>query len=199
VFLSEEGCALGAVCTATAPFPPSHLVFPPNRTQPPPNPHLTPPDHIRVNWKLTSIAHDAASGLYTLRYDTPAGPTEVRSRSVAMTMPAWALADLIRAQAPAAADALGAFDYPPVAAVTLAYPESAIREDRRAADGSVPGFGQLHPRTQGVTTLGTIYSSSLFPGRCPKGEMLLLNYIGGATNRGVKDASHEDLAAQVCV
>jgi hypothetical protein len=42
---------------------------------------------------------------------------------------------------------------------------------------------------QGVTTLGTIYSSSLFPGRCPNGEMLLLNYIGGATNRSVKDVS----------
>jgi oxygen-dependent protoporphyrinogen oxidase len=48
-----------------------------------------------------------------------------------------------------------------------------------------------------VTTLGTIYSSSLFPGRCPSGEILLLNYIGGATNRGVKDATTEQLAEQV--
>lgn len=51
-------------------------------------------------------------------------------------------------QAPSAADALSSFDYPPVGAVTLAYPDSAIRDDRRAPDGSVPGFGQLHPRSQ---------------------------------------------------
>jgi hypothetical protein len=94
------------------------------------------------------VSHDAASGLYTLSYDTPSGPATLRARSVAMTMPAWALADLVKAQAPGAAEALGGFDYPPVAAVTLAYPESSVRDDRKAADGSVPGFGQLHPRTQ---------------------------------------------------
>lgn len=109
---------------------------------------LTNADHIRVNWKLTSVKRDAASGLYTLSYDTPAGPQSVKARSVAMTMPAWALADLIKGDAPGASEALASFDYPPVAAVTLAYPQAAVREDRRAADGSVPGFGQLHPRSQ---------------------------------------------------
>jgi hypothetical protein len=49
---------------------------------------------------------------------------------------------------PAASKALASFDYPPVAAVTLSYPLSAVRDDRKAPDGSVPGFGQLHPRTQ---------------------------------------------------
>lgn len=153
-------------------------------------------DRVRLNWVLKGISTTPA-GLYRLDYDTPGGPASLTARSVAMTIPAWALADLLKDKAPYASAALASFDYPPVGAVTLAYPDAAIRDDRRAPDGSVPGFGQLHPRSQGVTTLGTIYSSSLFPGRCPDGEMLLLNYIGGATNRGVQQASQEELVAQV--
>ena len=46
-------------------------------------------------------------------------------------------------------------------------------------------------------TLGTIYSSSLFPGRCPPGNMLVLCYIGGAKNRAILDQTHEKIVEQV--
>lgn len=55
-----------------------------------------------------------------------------------------------------AADALSKFYYPPVAAVTISYPKEAIREEC-LIDGELKGFGQLHPRSQGVETLGSSF------------------------------------------
>ena len=154
-------------------------------------------DRVRLNWQLEGIAVDG-EGIHTLSYSTPSGPATVRARAVALTVPAYTAADLIADAAPAAASALRSFDYPPVAAVTVAYPLTSIRKDRLDPEtGTLPGFGQLHPRTQGITTLGTIYSSSLFPGRAPAGYQELLCYIGGATNRGIVDQGDDAIVAQV--
>eukprot|EP00873_Tetraselmis_striata_P040275 jgi/Tetstr1/460539/TSEL_005797.t1 len=152
-------------------------------------------DKIRCNWKLSKIAK--SGDLYVLDYSTPDGDVSIKARSVALTCPSYVAASLLEDAVADAATALSSFDYPPVAAVTLAYPLTAFRAERFDASGKIPGFGQLHPRSQGVTTLGTIYSSSLFPGRCPEGQQLLLNYIGGSTNRGIVNQSQEEIVAQV--
>jgi oxygen-dependent protoporphyrinogen oxidase len=152
---------------------------------------------IRTSWNLTSITKDKESGIFELSYETPEGNKVIKTRTVALTVPSYVAAELFQQEIPEASEALNSFDYPPVAAVTLTYPESAILSDRLDDSGSLPGFGQLHPRTQGITTLGTIYSSSLFPGRVKDGEVLLLSYFGGALNRKVKDMSDDEIIAQV--
>lgn len=149
---------------------------------------------VKLSWKLSNIK--LVNGEYHLTYETPEGLVSVRSKSVVLTVPSHVASILLRPLSVAAADALAKFYYPPVAAVSLSYPKEAIRSEC-LINGELQGFGQLHPRSQGVETLGTIYSSSLFPGRAPTGRVLLLSYIGGATNPGILHKTKDDLAKTV--
>ena len=58
-----------------------------------------------------------------------------------------------------------------IAATTV--PEHSFKEPLR-------GFGFLAPRNQGVHLLGTLFSSALFTGRAPQGQVLLTTFLGGA-------------------
>lgn len=150
---------------------------------------------VKLSWKLSSITKTEKGG-YRLTYETPEGVVTLQSRSIVMTVPSYVASNILRPLSFVAADALSTFYYPPVAAVTISYPQEAIR-DERLVDGELKGFGQLHPRSQGVETLGTIYSSSLFPNRAPNGRVLLLNYIGGATNTEIVSKTESQLVEAV--
>lgn len=140
-------------------------------------------DRVKVSWTLTGVTKVPTG--YSLAYSTPDGPTTVAARCVVFTLPAHAAAPLLPLPP------LASLYYPPVGAVTLSYPESALHS------APLIGFGQLHPRSQGITTLGTIYSSSLFPNRAPPGFVTILNYIGGAKNTGIATQPQADIVAQV--
>uniref|UniRef100_A0A7N0VFD0 Protoporphyrinogen oxidase n=1 Tax=Kalanchoe fedtschenkoi TaxID=63787 RepID=A0A7N0VFD0_KALFE len=150
---------------------------------------------LKLSWSLTGI-RKAQGGLYSLTYDTPEGPIIVQSKSVVMTVPSHVASSLLQPLSLAAADSLSKFYYPPVAAVSVSYSKDSIRPEC-LMDGELKGFGQLHPRCQGLEALGTIYSSSLFPNRAPAGRILLLNYIGGATNPGIISKSESLLVESV--
>jgi len=153
-------------------------------------------DKVRVSWVLKGIGKCQEG--YELTYDTPDGVAKVKSKSVVMTAPAYVVSELLKDEVPEASKALGEIYYPPVGAVTVGFPESALKPDAPALKtGKFNGFGQLHPRSQGITTLGTIYSSSLFPNRAPPGWVTILNYIGGAQNLSILDMTDDELVAQV--
>lgn len=150
---------------------------------------------VKLSWKLSSIGK-SENGSYTLTYETPEGLVTVQSKTVVMTIPSHIASTLLRPVSEVAAEALLKLYYPPVAAVSVSYPEEAVRTEC-LIDGKLKGFGQLIPRSQGVETLGTIYSSSLFPNRAPPGRILLLNYIGGATNTGIVSKTESQLVEAV--
>ena len=81
---------------------------------------------------------------------------------------------------------LAGIDYAPVAVVSLGY-------NRQDIGHSLEGFGFLAPRASGLRVLGSVWNSSLFPGRAPAGHVLLTSFLGGATNPGAAALSEKDL------
>lgn len=158
-------------------------------------------DVVKCKWKLTSVSKASDGSGYECAYDTPQGPQMVHAKCVLLTTPAYVAADVVKGISPKASKALNKFYYPPVASVTISYKKTSFRLDGTSAlpDGGLTGFGQLHPRSQGIRTLGTIYSSSLFKDdkRQPDDEFMLLNYIGGARDVAIKDMTEAQLVEQV--
>jgi len=139
-------------------------------------------DRVRTSWKVTGITKNA-DGTYKCEYSTPAGKKTITAKSVAVTSPAHATRTILEDMIPEAARLDDIF-YPCVTSVTVAYPKEAFKDSVRKERGELGkrlfGFGNLIPRSMDVRTLGTIWSSSLFPYRAPEGYEMLLNYIGGA-------------------
>ena len=53
------------------------------------------------------------------------------------------------------------------------------------------------PRSSGLNVLGTVWNSSLFPGRAPEGYALLTSFVGGASNPEITKISPEGLIGLV--
>jgi protoporphyrinogen/coproporphyrinogen III oxidase len=83
---------------------------------------------------------------------------------------------------------LGAIEYASVAVVSLGYKRSDV-------GNALNGFGFLVPRAEGRRVLGTVWNSSLFPGRAPEGHVLLTSFVGGATDPAATSLSAADLSS----
>jgi oxygen-dependent protoporphyrinogen oxidase len=68
--------------------------------------------------------------------------------------------------------AMGEIDHPPVASVFTGFRREDVRH-------SLDGFGILAPKVENCHVLGTLFSSTLFPGRAPQGHVALTTFVGG--------------------
>jgi oxygen-dependent protoporphyrinogen oxidase len=90
---------------------------------------------------------------------------------VVLTTSASALARLeVGGTAPLAS--LAAMPYSAVVSVALGFERSAVPHP-------LDGFGMLVPAKENRRILGSLFSSTLFPGRAPEGRVLLTTFVGG--------------------
>ena len=88
--------------------------------------------------------------------------------------PARVAAGLLAPLVPAAAD-LARIEYAPVAVVAGSFSTEHLPRP-------LDGFGFLIPRAERFRVLGTVWNSSLFPGRVADGQTLLTSFVGGMTD-----------------
>lgn len=110
--------------------------------------------------------------------------------AVVMTTPAPVTAGALRRALPKAAEALDRIPIAGVHVVCLGLHEAQIQADTDA-------FGALIPRSEGIRTLGAIFSSGTFTGRAPENKVLLTCMIGGRHDPTANDLTYDELRDQV--
>lgn len=74
---------------------------------------------------------------------------------------------------------------PPVTMLTLGFPRKNVAHP-------LDGFGMLVPEKENRKILGTLFTSSLFPGRAPEGFVTLSTYLGGSRQPEITKLSAEE-------
>jgi protoporphyrinogen/coproporphyrinogen III oxidase len=119
---------------------------------------------------------------------TQAGREEsLTSDILVLATPAYTAAALLGPLSSSLAHALSGIAYAPVAVIATGY-------HRQQVGNPLKGFGFLVPRREKLSTLGTVWNSSLFSGRARGGMVAITSFAGGATDAGIVAKSEDEIA-----
>jgi oxygen-dependent protoporphyrinogen oxidase len=150
-----------------------------------------PAGSVELNAEVRSILPGTRSR-WCVTWEGPGGAASEEFDWVLAALPGHRLSRLeIGSDGGRPLSGLGEIEYPPVASVFVGY-----RRDQ--VEHPLDGFGALVPAVDKRTILGVIFTSSLFPGRAPKGHVALTALAGGALNPGIAGLSSGKLTDMVC-
>ncbi len=109
--------------------------------------------------------------------------------AVLLSTPVEAAENILMSTTPEAAGMIGKIEYAPLVVVHVGVREEELKAGRE-------GFGFLARRDEGVRMLGSIWSSSIFPGRAPEGHRLFTCFFGGDIDPETADWPEERLREQ---
>ena len=143
---------------------------------------------LRCNVKISDLRQ--TGGKFQLNAQATSGTVEFSCDRLVLATPTAATGKMLQTIAPAATAALDQIPYAPLAVVSLAY-------HRKNVGHSLNGFGFLAPRSSRIRTLGSVWNSSLFPGRAPQDHVLITNFISGATDPDAATLGPDELVTLV--
>ena len=114
----------------------------------------------------------------------------VRARRVVIACPTGAAARITKEFDQDLSAAFAAIPYAAIAVVASGHRRQDIAHP-------LDGFGFLIPRSEGLRTLGSIWTSSIFSGRAPEGCVQFRTMLGGAGDPSAIDLSDDELWATV--
>jgi len=114
--------------------------------------------------------------------------SEIAGDAVVVATESWAAEPLVRPVDSGIADALKGIPASSSATVSFAFDEAQIGIDMNA-------FGVLCPAREKSKLLAATYSSTKWPGRAPKGTVLLRAFVGGPQNQKIMEKSDDEITA----
>uniref|UniRef100_A0A1J3J5Y6 Protoporphyrinogen oxidase n=1 Tax=Noccaea caerulescens TaxID=107243 RepID=A0A1J3J5Y6_NOCCA len=131
------------------------------------------------NWSLSCVSHNETQR-QNLHYD-----------AVIMTAPLCNVKEMkvMKGGQPFKLNFLPEIMYMPLSVIISTFTKEKVKRP-------LEGFGVLIPSKEqqhGFKTLGTLFSSMMFPDRCPKDLHLYTTFIGGSRNQELAKASTDDL------
>jgi protoporphyrinogen/coproporphyrinogen III oxidase len=149
-------------------------------------------DALQYESRAVSVALSGqpATAACEIRIVRDAKERSAAASAVVIATPAYAAAHMLESFSPQLANSLSGIAYAPIAVVASSY-------YRQQVGDPLDGFGFLIPRGEKVRALGTVWNSSLFPGRAREGGVTITSFIGGATDPDVIQQHEENIAAIV--
>jgi oxygen-dependent protoporphyrinogen oxidase len=144
---------------------------------------------LRTGLRVTGLSRQNG-GSFEVRLEGDSQEEFVATKSLIFATPTDVTGKLLAQLDPSFESLLSPIEYAAVAVVSLGYRKSDVGH-------SLDGFGFLVPRSAGLRVLGTVWNSSLFPGRAPEGHTLLTSFVGGATDPAAAQLNQQELSTLV--
>src|SRR5260370_4341502 len=129
---------------------------------------------LRTEPSVTGISREN-DGSFAIRLQNHGQDESVSASSLILATPTDVTGALLSRLDASFETLLGSIRYAAVAVVSLGYRKQDVGH-------SLNGFGFLVPRSAGLRVLGSVWNSSLFPGRAPGGQPPLTTFLGAATH-----------------